>query len=139
MTSDCLDILYAEDNPADFLLMQVAFDELGVQHRLHRVVDGDQALSFLQRRGAYSGAPPVSITILDLNLPRKSGLELLRDLAADPSFGGACIVVLTTAARERDVRVAADPLTIHFMTKPMDFEDFVTMVRQILDLAATSG
>lgn len=137
MTSDCLDILYAEDNPADFRLMEEALHELGVQHRLHRVVDGDQALSFLKRQGAYSRAPSVSITILDLNLPRKSGLELLRELAADPSFLGARIVVLTTAARERDVRVAAAPLTIHFMTKPMDFEDFVTMVGQILDLADT--
>lgn len=137
MTSDQLDILYAEDNPADFLLMQEAFNQLGVQHRLHRVGDGDQALSFLQRRGAHSNAPPVSLTILDLNLPRKSGLELLRELATDPSFHGARIVVLTTAARERDVRLAAEPLTIDFMTKPMDFDSFLTMVQRILSLIDT--
>ena len=130
MSSD-LNILYAEDNEADFRLMQEAFEDLGLTHQLHNAVDGEQALAFLRRTDGYSDRAPVDLLVLDLNLPRKSGLEVLVELAADPSGNPPKILVLTTAAREQDVRKAAGGLDVRVVTKALDYEDFLETVRLI--------
>ncbi len=124
-------ILCVEDNLADFGLLKEAFLELELDHRLDHVVDGECALAYLRRQGKFAATPTPDLVLLDLNLPRKSGFEVLRELSSDPGFRRLQIVILTTTARELDVKRAAGDLQIHFITKPMDFDAFVDVVRHI--------
>lgn len=124
-------ILCVEDNMADLGLLMEAFVELGLQHHLHHVVNGEQAMAFLRREGEYQSAPRPHLVLLDLNLPRKSGFEVLQEIARDPVLRPLEIAILTTTARESDVRNAAGDMCVHFVTKPMDFDSFVEVVRWI--------
>ena len=124
-------ILCVEDNLADFGLLHEAFQELALDHLLDHVVDGECALAYLRRQGNFAATPSPDLMLLDLNLPKKSGFEVLQELSLDPAFQQLQIVILTTTARELDVKRAAGGLHIHFVTKPMDFDAFVDIVRQI--------
>lgn len=124
-------ILCVEDNMADLGLLMEAFVELDLQHHLHHVLDGEQALAFLRREGEYHATVRPDFVLLDLNLPRKSGFEVLQELACDPSLRRLEVAVLTTTAREVDVRNAAGDMNVHFVTKPVDFDAFVEVVRRI--------
>ncbi len=132
-----LDILYAEDGAPDVELMREAMRELGFDHRLHIAHDGEEALSFLRRQGAYARAPRPDLLILDLNLPFKSGFEVLRELAVDEVSAGLRIAVLTTAPRREDVRDAAGGMTVGFFLKPLEFEAFLATVEALEALART--
>ena len=126
--TDPIHILYVEDNVGDVHLMKEALAELRLRMCVHHVNNGEAALDFIARRAAYTAAPEVQAIVLDLNLPRTSGLEVLRELAAYPRATVPPIVVLTTAAREQDVRSAAADLPFRFLTKPLDFNEFLEMV-----------
>jgi len=124
-------ILCVEDNMADLGLLMEAFVELELKHHLHHVIDGEQAMGFLRREGEYHSAPRPHVVLLDLNLPRKSGFEVLQEVSRDPALRQLEIAVLTTTARESDVRNSAGDMSVHFVTKPMDFDSFVEVVRWI--------
>jgi len=124
-------ILCVEDNMADLGLLLEAFVELELKHHLHHVLDGERAMSFLRREGEYVSEPRPNLMLLDLNLPRKSGFEVLHEVSRDPSLRNLEIAVLTTTARESDVMRAAGDLRVHFISKPMDFDAFVDVVRRI--------
>ena len=130
-----LRILCVEDNEADVGLLLEALDELGVRCELHHVVDGERGLAFLRREGTYAAAPRVDLVLLDLNLPRKSGYEVLPGIAGDPELRALEVVVLTTTAREVDVTRAARGMAVRFFTKPVGFAAFVAIVRAIIEHA----
>jgi two-component system, chemotaxis family, response regulator Rcp1 len=124
-------ILCVEDNMADLGLLMEAFLELGLEHRLHHVLDGELALAFLRQEGKFATERLPDLVLLDLNLPRKSGFEVLQDISRDPGLQALEIAVLTTTARESDVKRAAGDIPVHFITKPMDFDAFLDVVRRI--------
>ena len=124
-------ILCVEDNMADLGLLLEAFVELQLKHHLHHVLDGEKAMSYLRRQGEYELEPRPNLILLDLNLPRKSGFDVLQEVSLDPSLRDLEIAVLTTTARESDVKRVAGNLHVHFLNKPMDFDAFVDVVRRI--------
>ena len=134
MTSSALvgavDVLLVEDDPGDVLMTTEAFEHhLGLQ--LHVVSDGEEALRFLRRTGDFAGAPRSTLIVLDLNLPRRSGLEVLGEIKADPRLQTIPVVVLTTSQAEQDIVRSYQLHANAYVTKPVDFERFIAVVRQI--------
>jgi two-component system, chemotaxis family, response regulator Rcp1 len=123
------EILLVEDNPGDVLLTQEAFREGRLAHHLSIVEDGEQAIRFLRREGAYSQAPKPDVILLDLNLPRKDGRELLAEIKEDPNLRFIPIVVLTTSEAEQDVWKAYKLHANCYLTKPVDLDDFIRKIR----------
>jgi two-component system, chemotaxis family, response regulator Rcp1 len=128
-----VDILLVEDNPGDVLLTREAFDEGEYAPRLSVVEDGVEALQFLHRQGKYSSAPRPRLILLDLNLPRKDGRELLAELKQDPDLSEIPIIVLTTSEADQDIRRAYKLHANCYLTKPIELESFVKKVRSIED------
>ena len=126
-----VNILLVEDNPGDVLLTQEAFSEGRYLPRLSVVEDGEEALTFLRRLGIYSDAPRPDLILLDLNLPRKDGRELLAEVKEDPDLRYIPIIVLTTSNAEQDVRRAYKLHANCYLTKPLDMDDFLKKVRSI--------
>ncbi len=125
------DILLAEDNPADVLLTQTAFKEFHLANSLHVVEDGEEVLDFLNRRGEYGAAPRPDLIILDLNLPRKNGHEVLAEMKVDPRFQQIPVVVLTTSHSEADVLKAYGLHANCYIVKPVGFANFLEAIRSI--------
>jgi CheY-like chemotaxis protein len=120
----------------DLRLLQEALEILNLPHHLHHAADGEAALTFL--RSAQEGrAPWPDAVLLDLNLPRKTGQEVLAEMAADPRLRQLRVIVLTTAARERDLIAGAQNIPVHFLTKPLDFDEFIGVVETIDSLIAS--
>lgn len=130
MTCSARDLLCVEDNAGDFRLLCEALEILQLKHRVHRVSDGEAALAYLRRAQHGAELWPDAV-LLDLNLPRMSGLELLAVLGADPQLRELRVVVLTTAARERQPLVGGQRQPVLFMIKPLDFDDFIRVVETI--------
>ena len=130
---DTLEILLAEDNPGDVRLVQEALRESHIKNQLHVVADGDQALSFLRRQGQYTQAVRPNLILLDLNLPKKDGGEVLIEIKADANLSYIPVVVLTTSNAEEDVRRTYGLHANCYITKPLDFEQFLRMMRSIED------
>lgn len=130
MTRAARELLCVEDNLGDLRLLREALDVLQLPHRLHHAGDGEQALAYLRRAQAGQEPWPDAV-LLDLNLPRKSGMEVLAELGADAQLRELRVIVLSTAARERASVVGAQALPVSFMTKPLDFDDFVDVVENI--------
>lgn len=128
-----IEILMVEDNPGDVRLTREAMKEGKVNNRLSVVGDGVQALEFLRRQGRFADAPRPDLILLDLNLPRKDGREVLAELKADPEFKRIPVVVLTTSQAEQDVLRAYDLHANCYITKPVDFNQFMQVVQQIDD------
>lgn len=126
-----MDILLVEDNPDDVELTIEAFRENHSASRLHVVEDGVQALAFLRQEGAYAGVPRPDLILLDLNLPKKTGHELLADLKADPALRRIPVVVLTTSAADADVARSYDLAASAYITKPVDLDAFFSVVRLV--------
>jgi two-component system response regulator len=122
------DILLVEDNPDDAELTRIAFAEAGIDFRLHVVGDGVQALGYL--RGCSTSELP-SLVLLDLNLPKLNGREVLEAIRADPATRHLPVVVLTTSAEPSDVDTVYELGANSYIRKPVDFERFVEVVRQI--------
>jgi CheY-like chemotaxis protein len=128
-----IEVLLVEDDPGDVLLIREAFDFNKVHNNLKVVNDGEQALAYLKNEGDYADAHRPDLVLLDLNLPRKDGREVLAEVKADERLRTIPIVVLTTSEAEEDVLKSYQLHANAYVTKPVDFERFVAIVRQIDD------
>jgi chemotaxis family two-component system response regulator Rcp1 len=124
-----VEILLVEDNPSDVLLTQIAMRECKIANRLQVAPDGEAALAFLRRTGPEAVRP--DLVLLDLNLPRMDGRELLRELKSDSALRSIPVVVLTTSDAESDVLRSYDLHANAYITKPLDMEQFVRVVKGI--------
>jgi CheY-like chemotaxis protein len=126
-------VLLVEDDPGDELITREAFEENRVRNMLHVVRDGEEALDFLYRRGRYADAPRPGLILLDLNLPKFDGREVLAQIKSDPELMAIPVVVLTTSEAEEDVLRSYQLHANAYVTKPVDFDRFLSVVRQIDD------
>lgn len=132
-----IDILLVEDNPGDVRLTKELLRESKVLNELHVVTDGAEALAFLRREGRHSQAARPDLILLDLNLPRRDGREVLADIKRDPSLRRIPVVILTTSRAEEDVVRTYDLHANCYITKPVDLHEFVKVVRSIEDFWLT--
>ena len=126
-----VEILLVEDNPGDVRLTREALKEGKVYNNLHWAKDGVEALSFLRREGKHAGAPRPDIILLDLNLPRKDGREVLAEIKNDDQFRQIPVVVLTTSKAEEDVWRSYQLHANCYVTKPVDLDKFIHVVQSI--------
>jgi len=128
---ELVDVLLVEDDPGDVLMTREAFGHYKIRNVLHVVTDGEQALQFLRRAGEYADAPRPGLILLDLNLPRRDGLEVLAELKADPVLKVIPVVILTTSQAQEDVLRSYSLHANAYVSKPVDFERFMDVIRQI--------
>jgi len=131
------EILLVEDNPGDVFLTQEALREGRLAHHLSVVEDGEEALKYLRGEGRYEGAQRPDIILLDLNLPKKDGRELLEDVKSDPSLRQIPIIVLTTSDAEQDIRRAYKLHANCYLTKPIHMDDFLKKIKSMEDFWLT--
>jgi two-component system, chemotaxis family, response regulator Rcp1 len=117
-------ILLVEDNPVDVMITKKALSEGRVSNKLHVAEDGEEAMDFLYKRGKYSSAPSPEIILLDLNLPKKDGREILAEVKADPSLRRIPVVIITTSQDKEDIWRSYNLQANCFITKPVDMEQF---------------
>lgn len=130
-------ILLVEDNPGDVFLTQEAFREGKLAHTLSIAEDGEEALAFLRKEGVYTNAQNPDLILLDLNLPKKDGREVLAEVKDDPKLQRIPVIVLTTSDLETDVRQAYASHANCYLTKPVQMEDFLRKIRLIEDFWLT--
>ena len=126
-----LDVLLVEDDEGDILMTREAFEFHKIRNPLHVVTDGEQALQFVRRVGPYADAPRPGLILLDVNLPRVGGLEVLAELKQDPELVVVPVVMLTTSQAEEDILRSYKLHANAYVTKPVDMDQFVAAVRQI--------
>ncbi|HEY2795243.1 MAG TPA: response regulator [Micromonosporaceae bacterium] len=126
-----IDVLLVEDDPGDVLMTREAFEHHKINNQLHVVSDGVEAIKFMRREEPYQDAPRPGLVLLDLNLPRKDGREVLAEVKGDPDLCDIPIVVLTTSAAEEDILRSYKAHANAYVTKPVDFRRFLEIVRQI--------
>ncbi len=132
-----IDILLVEDNPGDVDLVKEAMSDGKVCNNLHVVPDGVQAMKFLKGQDNFSEAPSPDLILLDLNLPKKSGREVLQEIKTDPNLQAIPVVILTSSKEEEDI---CRSYTLHancYVTKPVRFDQFMKVVRSIEDFWLT--
>ena len=129
--ADKIRILLVEDNPADAELTALKLEGSKILHELHTVVDGVEAMTFLRREGSFADAPRPDLVLLDLNLPRKDGREVLAEMKADENLRRIPVVVLTSSQAEEDVIRSYDLHVNAYVTKPVDLAGFGRIVRGI--------
>jgi CheY-like chemotaxis protein len=134
---EVIEVLLVEDDPGDVLLIEEAFADNKVHNRLHTVADGVEAVAFLRGEGEYAGAPRPDLVLLDLNLPRKDGREVLAEIKEDEDLRQIPVVVLTTSKAEEDVLRSYKLHANAYVTKPVDFDRFIDVVRQIDEFFVT--
>jgi CheY-like chemotaxis protein len=132
-----IDVLLVEDDPGDVLMTREAFEDNKVANNLYVVSDGVMAMEFLRRQGQYADAPIPDLVLLDLNLPRMDGREVLAALKEDPELRRIPVVVLTTSEAEEDVLRSYSLHANAYVTKPVDFARFIEVVRQIDEFFVT--
>ena len=125
-----INVLLVEDDPGDVLMTREAFEEY-LHNRLDVVSDGSEALSYLRREGEYADAPRPDLILLDLNLPRRDGREVLAEIKADESLQHIPVIVLTTSRADEDVLRSYQLHANAYVTKPVDFDGFIEAIRQI--------
>ena len=133
MQGKMIDILLVEDNPGDVRLAQEALKESKVRNKLFVVEDGVEAMTFLRRQGKYKDAPRPDLILLDLNLPRKSGREVLTEVKTDENLKRIPVVVLTVSKAEEDIARCYDHHANCYITKPLDFSQFIEVTKSIED------
>nr|WP_017655658.1 response regulator [Fortiea contorta] len=126
-----IQVLLVEDNPGDALLTRIALEDSKISIHLNVVEDGVEAMAFLRKQDKYTQAAHPDIVLLDLNLPKKDGREVLAEIKADQNLKRIPVVVLTTSQAEEDVLKAYDLSANCYITKPVDFDQFVKIVRSI--------
>jgi len=124
-----VEILLVEDNLGDILLAQEAFKEGEVSITLHVVRDGEEAISFLKKEDSYSDVPRPDLILLDLNLPKKDGSEVLIEVKTDPDLKRIPVIVLTTSEADEDILKAYDLNANSYLAKPVDIDDFIAVVQ----------
>ena len=133
MTTDggAIDILLVEDDPGDVLITREAFEHNKLKNRLHVAQDGEEGLDYLYRRGEFADAPRPDLILLDLNLPKYDGRQLLEKIKSDPDLAQIPVVVLTTSSAEEDILKSYKLHANAYVTKPVDLDQFMIAVRQI--------
>jgi CheY-like chemotaxis protein len=126
-----IDILLVEDDRGDELITREAFEQNKIRNNLHVARDGEEGLDFLYRRGAFGDAPEPDLILLDLNLPKYDGRQLLEQIKSDANLCHIPVVVLTTSSAEEDVLKSYKLHANAYVTKPVDVEQFMSAVRQI--------
>jgi CheY-like chemotaxis protein len=126
-----VDVLLVEDDEGDILMTREAFEFYKIRNPLHVVSDGERALQYLRQTGPFADAARPGLILLDINLPRLSGLEVLAELKADPELALIPVVMLTTSQAEEDILRSYELHANAYVTKPVDFEHFVDAIRQI--------
>jgi CheY-like chemotaxis protein len=126
-----VDVLLVEDDEGDVLMTREAFEFYKIRNPLHVVSDGEQALQFLRRTGPFADAPRPGLILLDVNLPRVNGLEVLAELKQDPQLLLIPVVMLTTSKAEEDILRSYKLHANAYVSKPVDFENFLAAIRQI--------
>jgi CheY-like chemotaxis protein len=132
-----IDVLLVEDDPGDVLMTTEAFELSPVHSTLHVVSDGEQALRFLRRTGEFTGAPRPGLILLDLNLPRRNGLEVLAELKADPDLLTIPVVIFSTSQAETDIAASYQLHANAYITKPVSLDLFTEAIRQVDDFFLT--
>lgn len=128
-----IEVLLVEDDAGDVLMTQEAFQDARVANNLSVVSDGSEALQFLRQEGEYANAPRPDLVLLDLNLPRVDGREVLTAIKQDAALGSIPVVVLTTSEAEEDILRSYSLHANAYVTKPVDFDRFLEVVKQIDD------
>ena len=131
MNATAIEVLLVEDSPGDVRLTQEAFKDAKVHINLHVASDGAKAMAFLKQEGAYATAPRPDLVLLDLNLPKKDGREVLAEIKEDPELKTIPVVILTTSASEADILRSYQLHANCYITKPVGLEGFLTVVKSI--------
>lgn len=126
-----VEILLVEDNPTDVLLAEEALERAKVSNKLHVVCDGVEAMAFLRREAPYTDVPRPDIILLDLNMPRKNGMEVLAEIKADENLKTIPVVVLTTSKAEEDILKAYGSYANCYVVKPVTFDQFAEVIKSI--------
>jgi CheY-like chemotaxis protein len=137
LPSPPIEVLLVEDDPGDVLMTQEAFADYKIANRLTVVTNGEDAIAYMRKQGRFAGALTPDLVLLDLNLPRRDGREVLRDIKQDPELRRVPVVVLTTSEAEEDVLASYNLHANAYVRKPVDFEQFVAAVRAIDDFFIT--
>ncbi|MET8555403.1 response regulator [Streptomyces sp. NPDC004959] len=132
-----IEVLLVEDDPGDELMTREAFEDNKIRNTLHVVRDGQEALDFLYRQGEYSDAPRPDLILLDLNLPKYDGRQVLERIKSDDDLAHIPVVVLTTSSAEEDILRSYRLHANAYVTKPVDLDQFIAAVRQIDDFFVT--
>jgi CheY-like chemotaxis protein len=137
MTVEPIEVLLVEDDPGDELMTREAFADNKIGNNLNVVRDGEEALDFLYRRGAHENAPKPDLILLDLNLPKYDGREVLQVIKSDAELSMIPVVVLTTSSAEEDILRSYKLHANAYVTKPVDLDQFIAAVRQIDEFFVT--
>jgi len=132
-----IEVLLVEDDPGDVLMTQEAFEDHKVRNRLTVVSDGAEALAYLRREGRHADAVRPDLILLDLNLPKRDGREVLAEIKKDEDLGRIPVVVLTTSSADEDIVRSYQLHANAYVTKPVDFDRFIEVVQQIDDFFVT--
>jgi CheY-like chemotaxis protein len=132
-----IEVLLVEDDPGDVLMTQEAFADYKVANRLNVVNNGEDAIAYMRKQGRFADVATPDLVLLDLNLPRRNGREVLRDIKDDPELRRIPVVILTTSDAEEDVLATYLLHANAYVRKPVDFEQFVAAVRAIDDFFIT--
>jgi two-component system, chemotaxis family, response regulator Rcp1 len=130
-TGTPIQILLVEDSPGDVRLTQEVLRDAKIANDLYIVGDGEQAMAFLRQTGEFAGHPHPDLVLLDLNLPRKDGREVLAEMNGDDGLHSVPVIVLTTSAAEHDILRSYQLSANAYITKPIDLNEFITVVRSI--------
>jgi CheY-like chemotaxis protein len=133
MGHEPIQLLLVEDNAGDVRLTKEAFKDAKVHLDLHVVSDGVEAMDFLRRQGRYADSPRPDLILLDLNLPRKDGREVLTEIKSDPLLKTIPVVILTTSGSDEDIERSYQLNANCYVSKPVDLEQFLSVVRSIDD------
>lgn len=131
--NEMIEVLLVEDDPGDVLMTQEAFADYKIANKLTVVSDGESAMAYFRREGEHAEATRPDLVLLDLNLPRMDGREVLAELKADPELRSIPVVVLTTSEAEEDIVRSYDLHANAYVTKPVDFDRFISVIRKIDD------
>lgn len=126
-----VEFLLAEDNPGDVRLTQEALRESKIRNNLNVVPDGVEAMAFLRKQGKYAEAPTPDVVLLDLNLPKKDGREVLADIKSDPVLKRIPVVIITSSEAEQDILRTYDLHANCYVTKPVDLDQFIKVIQSI--------
>ncbi|MGW5054120.1 response regulator [Actinokineospora sp. NPDC004072] len=132
-----IDVLLVEDDEGDVLMTREAFEHYKIRNELHVVRDGEQAVQFLRREGSYADAPRPDLVLLDLNLPRFDGRQVLAEIKSDATLRSIPVVVLTTSEAEEDIVRSYELHANAYVTKPVDFDRFIEVIRKIDEFFVT--
>lgn len=136
-TGQPVEILLAEDNPGDAKLTRKAFEQGNILNNLHVVEDGVEAMRYLRQEGEYEDQPRPDLVLLDLNMPRKDGWDVLEEMDDDPELRRIPVIVLTSSEAESDIVKSYELAANAYLTKPVDYQGFMEIVRSFEDFWLT--